>query len=1031
MLNCRIVLRDLNINNGATNPCSSIFSLQNSYEIEVVGCTFQTLGSEGCKKGGAMSFELKEADGQLKMSNVGVTNSVCSSSEGCGGGIYLACATDNNDKCSFADKSIGGGKAHQGRDMYIVVNDMRRGVNSELFVSVRLSKEKEVVIERLMFDWTEWKNTTAFFGADKLNFTEGISLEKLLFDHIDTSVVVSSSGRDIHGCGSETEPCMSFWEGMRHFREGIQFREIKTNTSAAISDEWDLSNSSISSVVPSSPGYSSSSSSSDEPSSDECTIIVGKAIQSLSEPSEAALTNKLILTFTSINFCLPSFFETPQKELLFTETGTATLNKCSFAMQTAEEGIAFVLFHFISVGDAEEKGDEESVLSKNGKETKASKDASEIRLENLQWHLIRSANTKALTIANENSLSVMDFSELAFDRENAIFGSERIFVSGEKGKNEKDCGQREDPCETLSEAVRHLNDEPYKNVLVVKKEAVSAETAISSATVQTVGGSPAVFEFNCEIAQTDGSADCVVSSSGECQIMGMDIVFGPSFASAHRSVFGVRSGNLTISDCAIKSEELASRQQPSAEAFGAKQFAQSSFALSLLEQEAGNSFIEACSGAAVKLIDVCFKELSLFVVSGDASQSAHVIKCELSSLTVCWLRIEDCSVSFITPSDSSSSSLSSSSSISSSSHSPNSFESSANSLISVSGGSLAVLADICIEHVLECCEISDVQLKHSEGAAVKAASWNSRILIDSCVFSNISSQRERGSYLDLTSCINVTIENSSFFGTLNDKNYDIQNVNAKVNKNNEIGWQIDGICKWNSSSVNFIESTVYVNETSFENFSQGAISLSNSTVTIEMGMFQNNNPFVSGYPSLRRNILCSDGSTLNVKSVKGGDGMKDNASFWMLSEGCALKGILSEVSTPLFISIIEEVKTTKEENVMKIICLGHLLMRCNLSMQIIFKRGDEKEVLKEFSKEDYINENEICYDIDLTLYEWDEEDAEMYEFVLFGDETASSTENFIMKNKRSPQTKGDEEIDKRVKGEKSVLKGETEKEDQR
>ncbi|KAH7821293.1 uncharacterized protein MONOS_11598 [Monocercomonoides exilis] len=117
---------------------------------------------------------------------------------------------------------------------------------------------------------------------------------------------------------------------------------------ASISDEWDLSNSSISPAVPSSPGYSSSSSSSDEPSSDECTINVGKAIQSLSEPSEAVLTNKLVLTFTSINFCLPSSFETSQKELLFTETGTATLNKCSFAMQTAEEGIAFVLFHVSS-----------------------------------------------------------------------------------------------------------------------------------------------------------------------------------------------------------------------------------------------------------------------------------------------------------------------------------------------------------------------------------------------------------------------------------------------------------------------------------------------------------------------------------------------------------------------------------------------------------------------------------------------------------------------------------------------------------
>ncbi|KAH7826940.1 uncharacterized protein MONOS_5891 [Monocercomonoides exilis] len=57
---------------------------------------------------------------------------------------------------------------------------------------------------------------------------------------------------------------------------------------------------------------------------------------------------------------------------------------------------------FISVGDAEEKGDEESVLSKNGKEMIAS----EIKLENLQWHLIRSTNANASIISYESELTV-------------------------------------------------------------------------------------------------------------------------------------------------------------------------------------------------------------------------------------------------------------------------------------------------------------------------------------------------------------------------------------------------------------------------------------------------------------------------------------------------------------------------------------------------------------------------------------------------------------------------------------------------
>ncbi|KAH7831546.1 uncharacterized protein MONOS_9185 [Monocercomonoides exilis] len=63
----------------------------------------------------------------------------------------------------------------------------------------------------------------------------------------------------------------------------------------------------------------------------------------------------------------------------------------------------------------------------------------------------------------------------------------------------------------------------------------------------------------------------------------MDIVFCPSFASAHCSVFDVRIGNLTLGDCVITSEEseklantiicVESRKQPSAEAFGEKKYA--------------------------------------------------------------------------------------------------------------------------------------------------------------------------------------------------------------------------------------------------------------------------------------------------------------------------------------------------------------------------------------------------------------------------------------------------------------------------
>ncbi|KAH7815730.1 uncharacterized protein MONOS_85 [Monocercomonoides exilis] len=258
-----------------------------------------------------------------------------------------------------------------------------------------------------------------------------------------------------------------------------------------------------------------------------------------------------------------------------------------------------------------------------------------ISFRQVRFSLNRAEVTKDLFIVcrsiaeqiNE-ALFAMDFSELAFDRENAIFGmdkeneepidlvpfivfykSERIFVSGEKGKNEKDCGRSEDPCETLSEAVRHLNEGSSQKVFVMGKVIVSVETIIHSVTVQAVGNTQTAVIFDSEITKSDEKSNYVISSWLESQFLKINIAFGPGFASPHHSVFSVRSGNLTLSDCFITLEESAqlentvicveshclclsnvsfsairlqaSRQQPSAEAFGAKQSEQSSFALSL------------------------------------------------------------------------------------------------------------------------------------------------------------------------------------------------------------------------------------------------------------------------------------------------------------------------------------------------------------------------------------------------------------------------------------------------------------------
>ncbi|KAH7817682.1 uncharacterized protein MONOS_10844 [Monocercomonoides exilis] len=120
------------------------------------------------------------------------------------------------------------------------------------------------------------------------------------------------------------------------------------------------------------------------------------------------------------------------------------------------------------------------------------------------------------------------------------------------------------------------------------------------------------------------------------------------------------------------------------------------------------------------------------------------------------------------------------------------------------------------------------------------------------------------------------------------------------------------ICWWNGSAVDLTESKVKVEDTTIAGSSNGGMTVSGGSVSIEKGEFLNNNPSIEGYPSLRRNIICSDSGTLNVMSLKGGDGWKDNTSLWMLNDGCSFEGIASERDSSFFIPVLESVEAREK-----------------------------------------------------------------------------------------------------------------------
>ncbi|KAH7826069.1 uncharacterized protein MONOS_9513 [Monocercomonoides exilis] len=197
-----------------------------------------------------------------------------------------------------------------------------------------------------------------------------------------------------------------------------------------------------------------------------------------------------------------------------------------------------------------------------------------------------------------------------------------------------------------------------------------------------------------------------------------------------------------------------------------------------------------------------------------------------------------------------------------------------------------------------------------------------------------------------------------------------------------------------------------------ENSSKGGISIKGGKVVIEMGMMANNNPFIEKYPSLRRNIICSDSASLTVSSLKGGDGVFPDISMWILNNGCLIEGIVSERASSFFIPVLESVETREEGEEVEVVFKGKLLLPCNLSFMVVKQMGDEKQIERyEFDESGFVSETEVGGKVSREMISEVGDEAEVRVSILFGDaDKQSSTDSFIVKNRSEPKVNGDERI---------------------
>ncbi|KAH7816073.1 uncharacterized protein MONOS_13510 [Monocercomonoides exilis] len=302
----------------------------------------------------------------------------------------------------------------------------------------------------------------------------------------------------------------------------------------------------------------------------------------------------------------------------------------------------------------------------------------------------------------------------------------------------------------------------------------------------------------------------------------------------------------------------------------------------------------------------------------------------------------------------------------------------------------------------------NITVEGNEESLICCLSMKKTMQLTNCTISGISSKITKGKLMKMENCLDVKFDCCIFDGSSKERN------EKNLNEGEEM-------CRWDGSLVDVVKSSVTMKDTTISNSPDGGITMRGGNVIIEKGEFIDNNPSIEGYPSLRRNIICSDSGTLNVMSLKGGDGVLPNSSLWMLDEGCSFEGIASERESSFFIPVLESVEAKEETDRMKLTFKGLLLVPCNLSFSVVKRKGEEKHIEHyDFDSNGVLSEREAEGSVAKDLIRSCGDEIEVSVHVLFGNkESPSSTTSFILKNKSEIEPKREENIVESGKGGKS------------
>ncbi|KAH7823872.1 uncharacterized protein MONOS_1089 [Monocercomonoides exilis] len=266
-------------------------------------------GNGGC---GFISVE-GECDAQIN----GTSICSCSANEdhGRGGGLYLDISENPLLNIKLSEITFADNCAFEGKDMFVASTDVNASVVRQRF-AFQLQNERN-------------ESTVDLKGTDDALLGESVvDLLLFLIQRKESSIVVSKSGMDILGCGSEEFPCQTFWRGYENIDLEAQNQMIQIDTGVNIKNHFDLSSFK---VVPSE-------------ADEKCVVLFENALEGGEEKS--VIQNSKELKFELIQFSLPSSFSNNEGVLLLSESlySCLSLNGCTFKCSSASD-LKFCLIH--------------------------------------------------------------------------------------------------------------------------------------------------------------------------------------------------------------------------------------------------------------------------------------------------------------------------------------------------------------------------------------------------------------------------------------------------------------------------------------------------------------------------------------------------------------------------------------------------------------------------------------------------------------------------------------------------------------